>query len=403
MLIFCAVSLLAGGGLGGYLKFSRVFAILLFPLLIYKFRICNNLRRMITACFFFLAYCIASLIWTPDIEKGIIDVIYHIVHFSLFFELIIFSHYSKKPLMSISAGWFCFALIGSCIAIWELSTGNHLPMAYEENNFIHVDGVLANRMVASATYGNFNSYCVVLCYALPWLYFRLLSSNISRMNKTITTILIIVVMLTILIDGSRGGLISFIIMSSLFLVKLPKSLMKYFIVLILSIIILIMFIKFYDEIFMVLSMRESLLSEFDSNMGMKGGRMAIWITALKVFFPTFGLGVGCGGMEEAMSACIGHNSDIINLTHNMFLEVLLQYGLIWFFVLMLFIFRMIKKANRIHDLTIRVPLQMALWSMPIYCIIDSAYLLRPDLYVQFATIYIFLNYEHISHHIYIPR
>lgn len=395
-LIVISILLLAGGVYGGAFRLARLFALVMFPLLMIKGPRCKFIKDLLIVCFVFWLYCVVSLIWTPDLPEGLNQIAYYLTHFVLLFEIIVFAYYARNPLTSISQGWFFLMIFCSGIAIWEMITGSHLPMAYEDNNFIHNEGgAVVNRMTASVTFGNFNSYGVILCFAMPWIYYRLISDKYSFFNKTITVLIIALALLIVLINGSRGGILSLSCMMLLFLFKYHRKKEKFIIIVPISIAVVFILVKYYEEIFMVISMRQSILSEFSKTQGPEGGRIDIWLTALRAFIPTMGLGVGVGGMSEAILE-YRTNSDIITATHNIFLEVLLQYGILWLFIFLLFIWRMIKRTNKIQDIQRRLPLQMALWIMPIYFIIDSSYLLEPSLYVLLACIYIFVYYEYFN-------
>ena len=396
ILIVLSIFLLAGGAYGGALRPIRVFALILLPVLLFKVSKCSFIKNMVSTCVLFCFYCLISLVWTPDISEGINELVYFVIHFLLYFEIIILAFYSKKPLVSISTGWILLIAFCSIVAIWELTTGNHLSMAYEENNFIHDgQGMVVDRRVASVTFANFNSYCVVVCFALPWMYFRLVNGSISMCNKIVVIIFLAISMLVVLINGSRGAILTTLCMLAFFLFKYHRKTEKYLILTPFALVVGYFLIKYSEEIFMVISMRESLASEFGKNEGMSEGRVGIWLTALRAFLPTMGLGVGCGGMGAAMTAA-RTSTGVINMTHNMFIELLLQYGLIWFFVLIFFLIRLLKRTYKIMDEQISIPLKMALWLMPVYCIIDSTYLLEPILYVFIATIYIYTYHNHFE-------
>lgn len=392
-LLILTIILLGGGAIGGAFRPVRILAIALFPLLVIKGPSCKYIKNIAITCGLFWVYCACSLAWTPDIEEGLIQMFYYLTHFAILLEVIVFAYFAKQPLISISAGWLLVMLFCTSIAVWEMLTGNHLPMAYEDNNFIHDEtGALVNRMVASVTFANFNNYGAFLCFALPWLYNRLVSANYRYLDKTITVFIIAIAMLTVLINGSRGGIISMICMLIIFLYSYKNKTVKLLIVVPIIIAVTYLLVIYHEEIFMVISMRESISSEFGKSEGLYGGRIGIWLTALRALLPTAGLGVGVGGMEKALEA-YRTNSDIINMTHNMFVELLLQYGVIWFIILIMFICRLIKKTNKIIDYQRSIPLKMALWVMPVYCIINSSYLMDPALYVLFGCIYVFTYYD----------
>ena len=65
----------------------------------------------------------------------------------------------------------------------------------------------------------------------------------------------------------------------------------------------------------------------DGNLFEGGERIVVWEYAWNRSLETFGIGVGIGGME-AMKGVASN----IKITHNIFLEILLLYGLVFFIV-----------------------------------------------------------------------
>ncbi len=332
--------------------------------------------------------------WSADVTEGGKEIVYYFIHFCLFFEIIVFAYNAKKPLYSIGVGWLVFVAICSGIAIWELFTGQHLSIAYEEMNSFNDGGVIVDRIVASATFGNYNTFVTILCMASPWLFFIFIYEYSSFWVKSLSVLLILFSFVTILISGSRGGLISIIIMAMVYLLKTNNKKTKVIFVFFVLAAVVPIFLYFKEELLMVISTRQSIISEFDSG-GKEGGRIGIWLTALKALMYTAGLGVGCGGIQEAL-ILYRSTSDMINATHNMFVEFLAQYGIIWFGILMAFLWKICIKTGKILDNQIKLPLQIALIAMPVYMVIDSMYLIKPGLFVLFASIYVFANYNYFD-------
>lgn len=233
-----------------------------------------------------------------------------------FFEIIAFASWSKNPLNSISTGWVLFVFICSIVAAWELTTGEHLPMAYEDNSFIHQGNEIVNRTVASVTFANFNTYVTALCFAMPWLYYKLLSVSLSWINKTIIIILILFSLITITINASRGGVISMIFMAFIFMVKYKGFKSKVLISAVAVATLSYVIIQYHEEIFMVLSMRESISSEFIGG-GRQDSRLVLWLVALRGVYDSFGFGVGCGGMVPYYALHKSY-SDMALASHNFF-------------------------------------------------------------------------------------
>jgi O-antigen ligase len=393
-LIICAIALLAGGGIGGAIQLVRIFAVLAMPILLAKIGYCKKIRQLIQACLMFWLFCVVSLIWSADASEGIKEISYYFVHFCLFFEIIVFAYNAKKPLFSIGMGWLIFVLICSVIALWEMTTGQHLAMAYEESNFFNDGGIIVNRIVASVTFANYNTYVTILCMALPWIFFLYVYEESSLWLKSLSALLIMFSFVTILISGSRGGFISMIIMALIFLINFNKKTNKLFFIFIVLLLVIPFILNFKDNILLVFLSRESITSEF-GRAGLEGGRTGIWLTSLKALIGTIGIGVGCGGIQQAILE-YRSNIGLINAPHNMFVEFLSQYGVIWFGILIAFLLKVFAKTRKIANNQIKLPLRLTLFAMLVYMAIDSMYLLKPGLFVLFASIYIFANHNYFD-------
>ena len=184
-------------------------------------------------------------------------------------------------------------------------------------------------------------------------------------------------------NASRGGFLTLVLMGLIYMVVSAKLHNKlWFIAVFFAGLILVM--MFADSMLAIIQFRAN-----SDNLLQGESRLVIWKNAWETFKPTLGLGVGVGGMKKAMESV----TKGITITHNMFFELLLQYGVI---VMMGFIYslvQLIKKVLIVNKKVIKLVLLLALIPMPVYMIINSGYLLDPALYVLFACIIVFIDYE----------
>lgn len=388
--LFILIASLAFGIIGGALQVVRVLGVLLVPFLLGKIgSLGNDDRRLIKIVFFFINFCAISLIWTPDSDQGLKELVYFVIHFLVFFEIICFSKYANKPLYSISAGWVVAVGATLLVAAWEIRTGNHLSVAKVADAKQMNTGVeILLRYFVSATFYNLNTYVTFLCFAAPFSFFQL-SVQSKLIYKIIIASIIVFTFFCILYNASRGGLLSVIVMSSVYLLMNMKSnKSKIFVYIPLLLIIIYVIMLYGEELFMVLAIRSS------NGMLLEGGdRWVIWGNAIQIFLQTFGVGVGIGGMGGAMLK-YGHGTNI-TITHNMFLEILLQYGIVFFVFFIVFLIKMFLNAKR-KDNKIKTIIYMALISFPIYTIINSGYLQNPFVFIALASLYVFSKNEYIK-------
>ncbi len=392
ILLFLLTACTCFGEFGGALQIDRALAILFLPLLFLVIREkgCGYVRNIVVIFSLFYLFCIVSVAWTPDLTEAVKELFYYPVHFALFLEIIAFARYARNPQKSIVSGWLVAVLLCSVVAAWEMMTGNHLSVAKEQADEYNTGAAVLEHFTASVTFGNYNSFVTFLCYSMPWLFWILMKKEKSFWSMSMTVVAIVSAFLFTLLNASRGGLISQLVMFFIVLVSSPMTKLKYLLCAISLLLVGYVLITYGEILTAVMEARLADGGMFDGE-----SRYTIWANALNTFWRSWGLGVGIGGMNEAMGQWADGE---ITVTHNIFLELLLQYGLVFFFVFVLAICKLFRSSLLVSDKRSKVAVLMALLCMPIYGIIDSTYLLKPQLYVLFATIYVFVNSEQIKCH-----
>ena len=377
---------LAFGAVGGALQLTRLLGIVLFPLLLSYYK---NVKHFINSYFVWIAafylFCLVSLAWTPDREEGIKELFYYFVHFVLFFEIVVFSKKANNATRSISRGWLWAVSLTLIVAFWEFTTDNHLSYAYDDSDLMMNggDGIVVQRLFASVTFGNPNAYVTFLCFSFPFLLYNLLvSPNIKTTIWSLASIILTII--TLLLDASRGGILAMGIMGAIFIIMTPKS--RHFNILIVMIVILlgVVLYAYKDTIFLVIGLRA-----VDGAMFNDDARSIIWKDAMNAFWNTGGIGTGIGGMQKAMADVTSG----IRVTHNMMLEVLLQYGIVFFVIYLFFLIKLVIKSYRVKERSIKIALLTSLIAMPVYTIVTSQYLLDPQLFICLSSLIVFANYE----------
>ena len=370
------------GGIGGGLQVSRLVAILFSPFLLGKIgkKEYRYAKRFMVVFSLFYFYCLLSFLWTPDQEEAMKELLYYPVHFTLFMELIVFAKSAYNPLKSISRGWLTAVLLCSVVAYWEITTDNHLSIAKEQDAF-NTGTEIIEHMTASVTFGNYNSYVTFLCFCFPWIFFILLNRR-SRLESILSMGALIMASLTIVINGSRGGILTVVMMISIYYAFSKKSLWKNLILITSVMAIGYIIINYGEGITAIIEAKTS-----DGEMFSDEARSAIWLRALGELADTWGFGVGIGGMNASLGIA----------AHNMFIEILLQYGIVIAIIVVLFFCNLFYQSRK-KERNIKIVAMMALLPMPVYTIINSGYILNPHLYAFIATIYIYVNYEFIRYH-----
>lgn len=378
---------LAFGIVGGALQVVRLLAILFVPILLKHVVVCRRcFLGYVSCCGFVILYGMFSLLWSPDRAKGLEELVYYVVHFLLFFEILTFSLYAKFPIRSIALGWTFAVMITLTVALWEITTDNHLPMSVQESGQLMNTGQeTIQRQFASVTFGNYNAYVTFLCFSLPFVLYRIGSSQRMNLQKISSIVTLLLSSVVILFNASRGGLLCLIIMFSVYLFTLPKN--RYSFLMCLFIILLFggVFCFLGDRMLVAIAVKSA-----DGGLFEDSSRIHLWGIALKTLADTIGLGTGLGGLQLWMARFAGGG---INIPHNMFLEVFVQFGVFIGIVFATFIIRIFFKIRSIGNINTKRVLYMALLSLPIVSIINSSYLLSPFVYMYFASIVVFVTHE----------
>lgn len=381
---------MAFGNIGGALQVSRILTILFIPFFVQKFNICKRGYNNYWYFFiFFIVYCLLSLIWTPDKTEGVVQLIYFVIHFLFFFEILFFSKLAANANDSITNGWMLSVSLTLIVALWEIITDNHLSLsAHDSERMINTGEAIFQQRFAAVTFYNYNSYVTFLCFALPFIFCRIV--GVDRLNlKNIVPILVILLsFFCILCNASRGGLLSIILMLFIYIIRSPKSKFKNYTLFFVFLIGAYVLTQFADILFLAISARSSAGGLFEGS-----SRFYIWGVALQTFVHTLGFGTGIGGVSSSMAKF----TTGITVPHNLFLEILLEFGFIIFIIFMIFILKIYYKSFKVKDKKLKSVLYIALIPFPIYSIIDSGYLLNYWVFAFFSSLIYFKNSYILPH------
>lgn len=393
ILLFLLIASVAFGGFGGALAVPRFFTILFSIFLPVCFRRPEilSLKRYIVFLVFFSLYSVVSLIWSINKSEGVVDCIYNIIHSLFFIEICAFALYARRPLLTISTSWLIAFLATAGVAVYEITTGYHLPLSrFEEDIQMNAGGgLVVLRRFAAVTFGNFNNYVTYICLCLPFLVYTLLENKSLKCRWFFPLVAIFLSVFILIMNASRGGIISLAIVLSVLLLFVRKTKYTVFFGTIVIALLFCFLYKYRDILFLSISVRMDVGSE---GIMEGGGRSKIWKDAFTVFLNSFGLGCGAGALSDSMEL---YGTEDIIVPHNFFLEILANYGILIFIPVISFLLRrfirIIKTKN--VDRSRRIILIAAFLSMPVFLVINSGYLELPHIYAFFASIVVFSSYR----------
>ena len=383
LLVILIVSLVSGYAGGLVLSLVHIVEIAVLP----YFLSCKRLfrKKIFSRLFLFasiwLAFSVLSLLWTVDVHRGIVTVIMYFFRFLMCFELLAFSMKAGKPLESISKGWFLVVAITSVVGLWEILTDHHLAMARESD--LSALGMIVQRAQASVLFYNPNTYSLFLVMAFPFLAYRLVSGN----RKWFTIAAMSVLLFIVIKDASRGAILSLGVMTVMTLLFFMKK-RKYRGYAILSLLLIVALLAVFGS-----SLFSSFILRMESQGMQDGARFDIWAGAWEMFVKSHGLGVGVGGMTAVLGSL---NRFGIEYAHCMLLEALLEGGVVFVFLLILFLFKLLKSAFSEPRREVKLVLLLSMITYPVYFIINSEYLRPAFIWCFFMCVYLFARHQKLQ-------
>lgn len=388
LFICVLVASLMAGEYGGALQLVRVLCILGIPSLSSAIRgvtlsYINPIKHVIL---FVWTLSVVSLIWSGSFSLGIKEIVYYIVHLLLLLEIVVFSYRAQMPLKSLAAGWSLALLITVLIAIWEIRTGQHLSTSkLGADATFNFEGQSLLRVFAAATFYNYNQFETFICYCTPFLIYMTLTA-IKPKQLLILFILLGISFYVIVINASRSASAAVLIFYALTLKNIfangRRSLIVYLLLIMASIFLIY---QNSSEIFFNLDRR--ILSS-----GYESARFEIWETGWQALEKTLFLGFGAGGINTGDM----RTTNIIGAPHNLFLEVLLRFGILGFAVFVYMLFKIWKNSVKVVDKTVRIVLISIFIAMPFYFITNSTYLFDASLYAFFGSLYVFVKSDYLN-------
>lgn len=384
-LVIFIISLLVFGNYGGALQPIRLISILSIPYVfiqLHKMIMPFHFKQILFFFMFWYVYSLCSCFWTSNISEAVKQLIYYISHFNLFIFIFILASKALNPFKAILIGWCLFFILTIPIALNEIINDKHLLLSlFEDGQVVNYGGVIVNKKFASVTFGNYNSYVTVLGMALPFL---LTSIFVFRRKATQVMLFNLITCLTFILftNASRGGMlvwgISLLIFSYYYIYRFNIS-KVYFFLLISAFCFFMIFSS--DILFNQIGYRlESGESLFEDN-----ARQELYIVVLDLFMQTYGFGLGIGSLITSLKAirAVG-----VVIPHNMWLEILVQYGLLIFIGFVFFVYKTTRRLIESHMFEKKQLGYVVLFSLFPLSLIDSGYLLNPSFWVFWSSLYV---------------
>lgn len=334
----------------------------------------------------FLAYSFIAVLWTSDIKLYLIDALSSYCY--VFDCLLIFycSRRTKDPVKVFAIGWLLLTIANLACGCWELTTGNH----FDEGNFLHekeaATDVYVFRPYSAVTYGNYNSMSILHCFSL--LFVLLAYKDASFFNKILLIILYFCIGAVLVINTSRGSLMCYVLFFIPFIYDNRKhKVTLYLMIALMAAIAISIWTLFGSDIETLLELR------FGEGLNMDDEpRTKLIEIGLLIVQDWLGVGSGPGSMvHQYEQSPLSYG---VNFCHNLWLQILLEYGLIIFLFFFVLIFVMIKRQVLSRNPVIKLVGLYMLFCYPVLTVIDEQYH-KPFQWLFLISVYsIYYNLSH---------
>lgn len=376
--IIFVIALLSLGVIGGALQPIRLFSILTVPYNI-KFIISRLSNKKILKTYFigvlWIIYGIISLSWVTDTVNAKIELLYVFLHYNLIFSILRYAYRANNPIMAVSFGWLICVSITVVLGLYEFITNHHfytsVLQAGQSDSGVAINGIRDKKFVA-VLFNNYNEYVTLLAYSLPFLFQLLIKLNNIKWQIIIWTIVLITFAFTS-VNGSRGGLLCYIIAVFFLIIQIKKLRFKYK-KLTLFIILLVIFV-------LLVIARDFLFSDINERLANTTtvedlGRISIYDEAIRLLHKSNYMGIGPWGFQSIVGFA----------PHSLLLEILSQYGLVVFIPLAVFwskiFLQIIKSKECINGICMFIIFLVASF-------INSGYLHFAFTWIFFASIIVY--------------
>ncbi|WP_282016605.1 O-antigen ligase family protein [Marinifilum flexuosum] len=325
-------------------------------------------------------YSVLSIFWTPNFEEVVkFTLLVQPINLLLLLSVIIAGKYANDPLKSITKGWILFFIFSCVFGLYEIIFDQHLPTSLQQSGEFVKDGdfVLIRRF-ASFTYGNYNTFVTVISMGLPMIFASSLFTKCGK-TKALNFFLLPLVSYILIMNGSRGGILCFILNLFFFLYYKKIFSIKFFIVLLI--------LGGVISVLLVNVNLDFLLYRIASGQIFQGStRVEIISVCVEVIKDYYFLGTGFGSMNYILKQYMAP----IPAAHNMIFEFVLEYGLLTFIIIITHFSLKISNIKTTCKFS-RYVLSITLLTFPVYTVINSVYLVYSFVWVWLGTAIVLFN------------
>ncbi len=281
-------------------------------------------RTFITAMFIWLGWGALSLLWSPDPDRGKIELLAILFGFAIVVAVLSFCNGNEDRYRALRIGWTIALAIACGIGIFEYVTGHHLGSQHEEFMAKHYSG----RQFVQSSFGNENNFAAFLLIAIPFVVHGVV---VGKRLRILHFGLLLVACFGLALTNSRTGFFGLIVESAvgLFMLVRCRRLRRSALIAVLIATALVVMVSKNERIEQKLHGLASDTGIVDSSWRLRKNQMMNGLTFLA---DTAGIGVGAGGFQSSVIDRGKYDTHVWHGTlvdpHATVIEIGSQYGIL---------------------------------------------------------------------------
>jgi teichuronic acid biosynthesis protein TuaE len=281
-------------------------------------------RSMIILVLWWLYATLATFwAWSPEMAPVLRSIVALTFGIAVVLVLLNLKVASEQNLAFLRRGWVMAYVAAGLVALWELTTGNHLPSTQFERFPEYFSGG-----VAQSTFGNPNNYGAFIVLAAPFLLWSIQETR--GLWRGVYLALCATVPVLLVTAASRFSMVAFLLQFAVFLSLARRNkLLSVLMVGIYALAVVYAGHYFLQTDFPLATKFEALA---ESRPGSSADfRLALSLNGLRCVYFSGGLGVGPGGFPACIDSDYAiYQSGTIVDSHNWWVELLTEYGVFGF-------------------------------------------------------------------------
>lgn len=351
-----------------------------------------KIKNYLLFLFIWLAYAAISILWAVETSFAIREIVFLFMAVSIIFFTVYFI-ISIGDLKKFYRIWLIMFSLLIPVGIWEVITGNHLPVSK-----LFMTTHLKIRFLPSTVFANPNDYATFIVLSIPFIISFIRYSN-RIIARVLGSLILFIGLVLLFATFSRANYLALAVAFIFWFIFLLKPLSKFKFLILLCVVIISLLIISPVK----LERGIGILNQQIGSLGEKKGSVEVRLNLAKnvSFFllDSYGFGVGAGNITYIMDKYKVFYTKNISNVHNWWLELLANYGflffgsyLIFYFSIMFSLWKIYKRLEHPAQKMICEALLVSLVSFSIASVSSSSIIAFQPMWLLFAFALAFINY-----------